>query len=362
MNSRFINFILIAMGSLLIGLYSRNPVYNWDMIAYMGVALEYAEPDLSKVHKETYATLQAEVPPKVFADLTNIIEDRHNCLVNVHAFENELSYFRVKPLYTGAVFLLYHLGVPMFYATLLPSLLATFLMLLVVYFWLAMYVKKIFALILALLLGLYPPFRELAQLSSPDAMSNLLILLSLYLIANGKTGWMLGSCIVLSVLCRVDNFLFAGVVVYFVYLSDYGKGKLLLLGSILAVIAIVGIIGIPVLMGDSPDWFLKFAYTASSDHYIQHWRDVLYLFRHSLFYLLFIVVALTLLLNKKYLASRRIAVIVTLSVMLHMILFPSLQERFLVAYEFALIIMLVNYLREKYKREDNINTIQLLWA
>lgn len=347
MKKRGYDILIILLAGLLIFHYSRKPIYNWDMIPYMGVALEYSEPDIHKMHDHVYAILKQEIPRSVYKTLTAKIEDRYDCLVNDKAFEEELGYFRVKPLYTIVVYALHKAGVHLVVATLIPSLIASFLLLMVVYIWLSKYIKKPLAVISTLLLGLYPPFREIAELSSPDAMSNLFILLSLYLAVNKKTDYRLILSLVLAVICRVDNFIFAGVMVYFTYLRGRENTHLILKSALLAVLAVAGILFIPILAGDRPDWFMKFAYTASVHDYLHHWSDVLYIFRHSVYDIVMALVGVFLLIRTGS-VTRHAATVICLSVLLHMILFPSLQERFLVAYEFALTIMLIKYMQQHY--------------
>lgn len=347
MKKRIYDILLVLLAGLMIFQYSRKPIYNWDMIPYMGVALEYSEHDIHKLHDHVYTILKREIPNSVYKTLTAKIEDRYDCLVNDKAFEDELGYFRVKPLYTIMVYALYKAGVHLVTATLIPSYLASFFILIVLYSWLSKYIQKPLALIATLLLGLYPPFREIAELSSPDAMSNLFILLSLYLAANKKMDYRLVVSLVLTVICRVDNFIFAGVLVYFTYLRDRKNTNLIIKSALIGLVAVAGILFIPILAGDRPDWFMKFAYTASLQQYMHHWSDVLYIFRHSVYDIAMAVIAVVLL-TRTGSITRRTAIVVCASVVLHMILFPSLQERFLVAYEFALMIILVRYINERY--------------
>lgn len=353
MQQRLANIIVILCSALLVFYYSQKPVYNWDMIAYMGIVTEYSENDINVIHKEVYTTLKNETPPEIYEGLVADIEDRHDCLVSAEAFKAELSYFRVKPLYTGLVFLLHKAGVPLVLATLIPSFIAAFFCLLITFSWLLMYVKNHWALLLTIVLGLYGPFAEITELSTPDALSNMFILLSLYLVAKQKQSRIgLLLCLVLAVAARVDNFIFASVVIYFTYLAGRKDMilKLLILGSVVG----LSIILVPVLMGNPVDWFMKFAYVGSLGDYWQHWRDVFYLFRHSAYDMVLLPVTIFLLLKSTGVAKTIMQVIV-LTIAAHMLLFPSLQERFLVSYEFALVIMLVKFLTEKYGKSATAN-------
>jgi hypothetical protein len=346
---RYIYLLPLALvAAVLIFFVSRKPLYNWDMIAYMGVVEEYTNPDLQHVHKATYTAVREQVPAHVYDGLTANIEDRRKCLMDATAFGNELSFFRTKPLYTFLVFLFHKCGVPLVKATLLPSMIAGLLMLLVVYVWLARYLPPIIAASVSILFGFLPIFRELVRTSTPDALSNMLILLSLYVIATKQPlKWAL-LCLGLAILARVDNIVFAAVAVNYVYLRKYGS-KLLRLGS-MGVLLAIGLVGIPVVLGDSATWFTRFAFLFSVTDYVQHVRDMLYIIRTNPTYIIYAAISFFLLVKGNKDTSAVVYIVVT-TVLIRLFLFPSLQERFFGAFEFSMLILLVHYLSLRYSRQ-----------
>ena len=52
---------LAIVAAVLIFFVSRKPLYNWDMIAYIGVVEEYSNNDLQHVHKATYEAVRRQV-------------------------------------------------------------------------------------------------------------------------------------------------------------------------------------------------------------------------------------------------------------------------------------------------------------
>lgn len=341
MRDRLLNISFVLLAAALVFFFGEKPIYNWDMIAYMGVAVEYTEHNPQVVHESVYKTLKEEVPAPVYKNLTANIEDRQECFESVSAFENELSFFRAKPLYTFLVFLLHKAGIRLVMATLIPSIIACFFIMLLSYHWLGIYLKKPYAFVIALLIGFLRIISELDRYSTPDALSNLFILLSLYLVATGADKkWIVGS-LLLCIVARIDNFIFAAVVVYFIYLSGMKNigFKLLVLGALAA----LSVIGIPMLLGDKADWFTKFAFLESLPAYIQHWRDTIYLIRTDLFYIAMILATIFLIWKAdKEVKSLLYIIIITISARL--VLFPSLQERFFAAYEISVLVMLAYYL------------------
>jgi len=337
----FFDIAFIIIAAVFVLLTSKKPVYNWDMVAYMGVVVEYSEHDMQKVHDSVYHALQHEVPPSVYYGLTNNIDDRHACLVNAKIFGSELSFFRAKPLYTFFVYLLHNTGISLVNATLIPSIIACFCMIILIYHWLSLYVKRPAAFILASLIALLPIFSLLDQYSTPDAISNFFVLASLFLLAtHKKTSWII-LCLLLSILARIDNFILAAVVIYFMFLK--GKKNVLLSFIILGGVSVLCVILIPLLMGDKADWFTKFAFLTSPKDYIQHWRDLVYTLRHDVMYLLLIPIVLFML-WKANAEIKKLTLIIMVTVVTRLILFPSLQERFFAAYEFTIILLFIHYM------------------
>jgi hypothetical protein len=341
MRTKLFDLLFLIAAGFLVFYLSQKPVYNWDMISYMGVATEYSVHDPQVVHDSVYHDLKREVPAPVYRDLTGDHEERRACLLSSKEYNDQLSYFRAKPLYTLMIAGLNKAGVSLVRATLIPSIIACFFLMLLVYHWLSLYLKKPFAFVTALLMSLLPIFVELDRFSTPDAVSNFFVLLSLYLVTTGKNKWWILLSLFLSVVARVDNFVLAIVVAYFLYLK--GTKNVVWKLGIVGAVAGISIIGIPVLMGDSPTWFTKFAFLGSVTSYVNHWRDVIYTLRTDALYLLLILAAAFMLRKADY-AIKMPLIIIVITILARLILFPSLQERFYAAYEFTVIILLVKYL------------------
>lgn len=341
MRTKLFDLLFLIAAGFLVFYLSQKPVYNWDMISYMGVATEYSVHDPQVVHDSVYHDLKREVPAPVYRDLTGDHEERRACLLSSKEYNDQLSYFRAKPLYTLMIAGLNKAGVSLVRATLIPSIIACFFLMLLVYHWLSLYLKKPFAFVTALLMSLLPIFVELDRFSTPDAVSNFFVLLSLYLVTTAKNKWWILLSLFLSVVARVDNFVLAIVVAYFLYLK--GTKNVVWKLGIVGAVAGISIIGIPVLMGDSPTWFTKFAFLGSVTSYVNHWRDVIYTLRTDALYLL-LILATAFMLRKADYAIKMPLIIIVITILARLILFPSLQERFYAAYEFAVIILLVKYL------------------
>lgn len=356
MRNKIIDLLFVVLAAVFVFLLSEKPVYNWDMIAYMGVSVEYSEHDLQKVHDSVYHTLRQEVSPEVYRGLTENYDDRAQCLKDASIFGKELSFFRTKPLYTLWVFLLHKAGVHLVLATLIPSIIACFLIILLVYHWLCHFLQRPLAFVAAASIAMLPIFAMLDRYSTPDAMSNLFVLLTLYTIATKKPVWMLILSLLLATLSRIDNFVLAIVIAYFLYLKNTKNilWKSLVVGSI----SLICVVGVPMLMGDRADWFTQFAFLFSVKDYIQHWRDVIYILRTDVLYLVLMAVAALLILKANREIKTLVQIVVT-TVVIRLFLFPSLQERFFAAYEFVVIIALLSFVQQRYGRQEPKQTFQL---
>lgn len=342
MPKRFYDILLVIFALAFVLFTARKPIYNWDMIAYMGVVEEYSVHDIQKVHDNVYKTVQAEIPTTVFAGLTDHEEDRYECLTDANVFHDELSFFRAKPLYTFLVYLFHKAGVPFVMSTLIPSIIAGIIMLLLVYTWLCVYLKRPLALIATVLLALMPPFAELVRFSTPDALSNLILLWSAYLIATNKINRWLVLSLCLSLVARVDNFVFVMVAIFFVYMN--GRVKLDVRMLSIVGVGLLGVIGIPMLFGDAFTWFTKFAFLFSISDYAHHWKMVLYEIRTSQ-YILMVLFSIFLLYNGDK-QTVRVVKIIVVTFIVRLFLFPSIQERFFVGFEFIIAILLIGFMQQ----------------
>ena len=317
-----------------------KPVYNWDILPYMALALNNTVDDKDSVHKEVYRLIKAgqekgEVPNGTFGELTKRIPYRIECYENADKFNAQLFYYRTKPLYNLLVYLLYATGVPLLEATFLPSLIGCFFVLLILYAWMSLYTSGFTAILVTVLTAMLPLFSELQNTSSPDALSAMFVLLSMYLLFSGKArGWIWLS-LALAILIRIDNFIFAAVIL-FVVLKPHQNRLFALLILFLAT-ALIAVIVVPWLSGNSLLWFTRFRFLESHVQYYFHVRNVFRAFFGDAYYWIW-VTACIVLLNVKYERVQKLMFIITASVLVRLVLFPSLQERFFAPYELALIV------------------------
>jgi hypothetical protein len=96
-----------------------HPLLNWDMIAYMGVAESFTTSDPDKLHDATMADMKEVDDAGTFYHH----HDKDPLINTAESFRQQLPFFSIKPLYTGAVWLLHALGIAMSKATWMLSIL-----------------------------------------------------------------------------------------------------------------------------------------------------------------------------------------------------------------------------------------------
>ncbi len=207
---------------LLVSFYSlKKPAYNWDILPYMGVILSYDDHDAVKVHDRVYAIAKEQIPTAFYDRLTDPdIPYRVATAQNPASFSRQLPFYVVKPLYTWAGYLFYKAGISLPMSTVWPSVIAYFLLGLLLFYWMRKYWSLFFAFTGSLLTMVSAPLLSVAKLSSPDALSGLLLFTAVYFIIERRSlAWTI-LFLLLSILARLDNIIPA---IFFLALMAFSK-------------------------------------------------------------------------------------------------------------------------------------------
>ena len=345
--------VIKAVFTILLVAYSTilflNPKQNWDMLAYMAIALEYDGLEPVEVHRETYQMAEQEIDSGQYKLLVSkdVSEYRQECFLDYTAFNHELDFYRVKPLYAGLVFVAYKLGMPLSMATFLPSVIAFFALGLLFFYSFRKELDQAWLHVLAaVFVLLFFPLADLARYSTPDALSNLLLFL-MFLVYFYRKGWFIILAIgALAVLARIDNLIpvLLLLLFYFYFLKNddfklphrkkIGLIVLWMLGGVAVAVALFGAISF--VSGNSLEWVKLFNHTKSLSNYVEHIKAIPSDMKISGFLIiLFISLFLFYFLDNR---AKQIALVIYLSIFLRLILFPSFQERFFVAFELVLVL------------------------
>jgi hypothetical protein len=206
---------------ILIGFhYFKEPSYNWDFIPYTALVLQMDGHDSKDAHASAYRLAKETLSPERYRQLTDSSNSYRNAMVkDPSAFNSQLQFYAVKPLYITLCYLSYKSGVHLPHATLVPSFIAYLLTGLLLFYWLSLYLRLWVVLISSLLLMLSPPLIEGATLSTPDLLSAFFLLSSFYFIIQKPSLLFAFLAMILSVLARVDNILICFLVLFTVFAS-----------------------------------------------------------------------------------------------------------------------------------------------
>jgi hypothetical protein len=270
------------------------------------------------------------------------------CFTDANFFEAQLGFYRVKPLFTGLIYLFYKSGLPLWTAMRMPGMLGFAAMSIALMVWLNRLLKTGWSHLVGILL-LAGYATQLARLVTPDALCaffTVSLFYSLYYHPSKKlTAWMLLS---LLVLCRIDNLILALPLASwhlvggnFLKLPRKQYLRVAAGGFIILLLALL----IPVLFGNKLTWYFDYSITNSVMEYIKHagrsfrqlsgtWLPIL---------AVFLVVGWP----AKDAKWQWILGSIFTAIALRWILFPTFQERFFVGYELVICCYFIQMIAQK---------------
>lgn len=230
------------------------PGYNWDMLPYMALIQKMdGVKNFDQVHSTVYTTVKKELPKKKYEDLVDPKEPyRVKMQNNAAAFQSQLPFFDIKPIYLLIAFIFYKLGVSLSYATVLPSVISFFFINLVSFYWCRNFnfSTKTSAAILSLICILTFP---LAIRSNPDTLACLFLLISSYFFLETNKILYCVLFLLLAVLTRPENIIFSFLLLSIVIIGKWNK-KLSLLNLAIYLAILLVAYYIPVKMMNYPGW------------------------------------------------------------------------------------------------------------
>ena len=170
-------FFVLVTTALYVCIY--NPLYNWDMIGYIAVAKSFENQDVKSLHLFTYDKLRQSVPSKKYEAM---VQDSYGLAINtdLSAFNEQIPLYKIRPIYTGLIYLLYRIGVDIVFATYIISGVSVCVAIAILYLMCDSFLPKplIYAVPpLAVIFGIL----DIARYSTPDGMAFLTVILSAYI-------------------------------------------------------------------------------------------------------------------------------------------------------------------------------------
>jgi hypothetical protein len=221
----------------------KRPAYNWDMLPYMGVVLSYTGSNgIEDIHRQVYAIAKNQVPENFYHRMVDPANAYRNSVAqDPIAFQSQLPFYIVKPLYTRLAYWFYKMGAGLTAATVWPSAISYCLAGLLFFHWCKKYWSIGYACAGSILVMLSPPLLTAAGLSTPDALSAFLLFTAIYLLA--ETASITTACVLLllSVFARLDNVLPAAAILPAVFFANkvgrrMSAGKMVFIAAMLLLV------------------------------------------------------------------------------------------------------------------------------
>ncbi|KYF64307.1 hypothetical protein BE04_26920, partial [Sorangium cellulosum] len=157
-----------------------SPRYGWDVLGYSGVVLSYDSNDPVVIHGGAYGALRDAAPAAVVHELTSSSPYRAEVAHNPQAFIEQLSFYRMRMLYSSLLYVLYKCGVNIVQAASAVSALSYVLLALVGLLWMKRHLDPVCAALVSGFLFLSSPFTHVANIPTPDGLAALIVVAAGY--------------------------------------------------------------------------------------------------------------------------------------------------------------------------------------
>lgn len=360
-------YILFGLCLLFIAVFAfRKPHYNWDMLAYMAIVIKTEHPEYTpeRVHATAYQTALQEIPNESYEYLTDSSNAyRRKMMTDAIAFDNQLPFYAVKPLYTGMICLFHAAGFSLSKSTVLPSIISYLLIGLLLAYWLRSYLSLPAAYISSLLIMSSSTLVSVTRNSTPDCLSALLLFAALYCMVQKFSARLLAICLLLSVLTRIDNIITGFFLLTFL-LCCKQPGKQISFRYYLSLLVFLSIAYFSITtyaISSRHDWsvlyyseFIHYLNSTHEYHQVFSWHSYLALLYSHIFtalvnthfsFFAFLVIALigipkSIRYNHPGF-DRYFALLLLTIILVRFLLFPDLDDRFNIAFYLTILVLAV---------------------
>lgn len=228
-----IAYLILSLYTLIMSYYLyTHQYYNADIEAYMGLVYKANHPEMKieEIHQKVYTELRGK-NPKLFEVSVGREEEAigensyyKTLSENPKAYEEELQLFSVKPFYNFINSIFFKLGFPASTSTFLITITSYILIVFLIFVFLSQILKSNFlALTLTLLLSLFKPLLDTSRHATPDALSCILLLLSIYFVARKRNLFMATVLGMLCILTRPEYFIFytLSLVILYIFKNEF---------------------------------------------------------------------------------------------------------------------------------------------
>ena len=225
--ARLIGLVLAALISAIYATwFAQRPLYNWEMIPYVAIALLDAGQPADTLREKTYDIVKKSTPIERHEFLlggSNYNKDtyirgadyRYMVARDLKIFADQLPFYTVKPVYPALMSLFVRAGVNPVTATMIISGAAYAAICFLLYVWISQWLIPALSLLLAALLSLNPILTPLAQLATPDALSVFVLLLGSFFVIETRFLRSGIGIFIASILIRPENIIYAFIFLVF---------------------------------------------------------------------------------------------------------------------------------------------------
>jgi hypothetical protein len=201
---------------LLVVVFAFWPATNlspfWDMLPYMGCVIEIDESAPELVHQRTYSEFNRYASERMKASMLDGHPFCREMQRSPEHFNQQLPFYRVKPLYIWLSYLLWKCGIPLFYAFCCVNVLAVVVLGWFAFKWLQAFFTPVYTFLLSLILVFLPMHCSTYSIASPDTLSAASLIAGAYFFLQKKKTILTLVCFLIAVLVRVDNAIFVTLI------------------------------------------------------------------------------------------------------------------------------------------------------
>jgi len=338
----------------------KRPLYNWDMLPYSALVLKMDGYDSKQAFADAYQSAKKSLPPGPYHLLTDSANAyRYKLSNSFEAFNEQLPFYVIKPLYSSMVYLAYKAGFNLPQATLVPSFISYVLIGLLFFFWLSLYLRLSISLAVALLIMISSPLIEVAKLSTPDCLSALLLLGFFYFTIEKPSLLPALVCMCLSVFARMDNVISCFLLVTVIYVSKDWNRQVMLKSFLLITILLAACYVLVGLIAWKFGWSILFyndfaqrlhpMYGSKDqfgfvDYFRTMYEHVMSAINRSYFVIFMALHVLNI--SRSFLLPRLsldklFVLFIPIVLFVRLILYPDISDRFYIAYYLVIVALLV---------------------
>ena len=219
---QFAVIFYFALFSIVVFQYTLSkPLYNFDMIAYVGSVKNFETDNKQAIHDFAYTEISRSIDSESFNRLTTSSKYRQIVYEDAESFSQILPWYQIRPMYTGLLYVLYKAGINIVFASHLISAVAVLLGVWIFYLSFRRYIASTLWLAIPFFI-LLTGTTEVARFSSPDGLAFLWVSLLTFLFLNHSKFliWLLP----LSILVRTDLIFLVALFLAYLFWASSKEG------------------------------------------------------------------------------------------------------------------------------------------